>query len=256
MEQISNWMNSHFLQINPDKTEIIVFLPKHLRNSKTIKGCFLEGNCIRFSNIVKNLGFKLDRFLDMDHQVDAIVSHCYKLISDVSQNRELLSDKNTELLMQAMISSRIDYCNSLYIGVSKDVLYKLQKLQNAAARLIAKRNKRQSIRDFLIKLHWLPVEERIVFKLLIMTFKCIYKIAPHSLCSLITIRNAEQLLLKNVYLDTNYGRRTFTYTAPRYWNALPLEIRVETRLDTFKRLTKHMLFNNFHEYKSNVFIYN
>ena len=89
-----------------------------------------------------------------------------------------------------------------------------------------------------------------------MTFKCIYKIAPHSLCSLITIRNAEQLLLKNVYLDTNYGRRTFTYTAPRYWNALPLEIRVETRLETFKRLTKHMLFNNFHEYKSNVFIYN
>ena len=72
MEQISNWMNSHFLKINPDKTEIIVFLPKHLRNSKTIKGCFLEGNCIRFSNIVKNLGFKLDRFLDMDHQVDAI----------------------------------------------------------------------------------------------------------------------------------------------------------------------------------------
>ena len=89
---------------------------------KTINGCFFEGDCIRFSNVVKNLGFKLDRFLSMEHQVDAIVSHCYKLICDVGQNRHLLSDKDTELLMQAMVSSRIDYCSALFIGVAREII--------------------------------------------------------------------------------------------------------------------------------------
>ena len=256
MKEISNWMNSHFLKINPDKTEIILFLPKNLKNEKTINGSFLEGNCIRFSNVVKNLGVKLDRFLDMDHQVNAIVSHCYKLISDVGINRNLLSAKDVELLMHAMVSSRIDYCNSLYIGVAKDVIYKLQKVQNAAARLIVKRRKNQSVRDTLNQLHWLRVEERIVFKLILLTFKCFHKVAPESLCNLITIRSAEHFLLNNVYLDTSYGRRTFTYCAPRYWNALPYEIRSEIRLEPFKRLTKHLLFNHFNDFKRKVFMYN
>ena len=256
MEQITNWMNSHFLKINPDKTEIIMFLPKHLKNEKTINGCFFEGDCIRFSNVVKNLGFKLDRFLSMEHQVDAIVSHCYKLICDVGQNRHLLSDKDTELLMQAMVSSRLDYCSALFIGVAREIIYKLQKVQNAAARLVAKCSKRESVREVLGQLHWLRVEERIIFKLLLLTFKCFHKIAPESLCNLITISSAEHFLLSNVYLDSTYGRRTFMYCAPRYWNALPLEIRSEARLESFKRLTKHLLFNNFSDLKRKAFIYN
>ena len=162
MEQISEWMNSHFLKINPDKTEIILFIPQNLKNEKTINGCFFDQSCIRFSNVVRNLGFKLDRFLTMNPHVDAIVSHCYKLISDVGQNRHLLSEKDTELLMHAMVSSRIDYCNSLLLGVAKDVIYKLQKVQNAAARLVVKRRKCQSVRDVFHKLHWLRVGERII----------------------------------------------------------------------------------------------
>ena len=255
MEQISEWMNRHFLKINPDKTEIIFFIPQKLKNEKTINGCFLDHSCIRFSDVVKNLGFKLDRFLTMEPHVDAIVSHCYKLISDVGQNRHLLSDKDTELLMHAMVSSRIDYCNSLLLGVAKDVIYKLQKVQNAAARLVAKRRKRQSVRDVFRTLHWLRVDERIIFKLLILTFKCFHGTAPNSLSELITIRNAENFLLNNVYLDSSYGRRSFTYNAPRYWNALPFDIRSEVRLDHFKRLTKHLLFNHFNDYKQRAFMY-
>ena len=117
MTQIRDWMNRHFLKINPDKTEIIVFLPSNSADIPTINGTFIDGNCIRFSNVVKNLGFRLDRFLTMEPHVDAIVSHCYKLISDVARNRKLLSDSDTESLMHAIVSSRIDYCNSLFYGV-------------------------------------------------------------------------------------------------------------------------------------------
>ena len=79
--------------------------------------------------------------------------------------------------------------------------------------------------------------------------------APESLANLISVRNSQNLLLNNVYLDSKYGRRSFSYTAPRFWNALPSNIRSSVSVDSFKRLTKHHLFNNFSAFKSAAFIY-
>ena len=124
MTEIKEWMNRHFLKINPDKTEIIVFLPYKFRNESLINGAFLGGDCIRFGQSVKNLGFNLDRFLYMDSHVDATVSYCYKLISDVARIRYLLSNEDTVSLMHAIVSSRLDYCNSLLYGVNKSVIQK------------------------------------------------------------------------------------------------------------------------------------
>ena len=191
MTEIKEWMNRHFLKINPDKTEIIVFLPYKFRNESLINGAFLGGDCIRFGQSVKNLGFNLDRFLYMDSHVDATVSYCYKLISDVARIRYLLSNEDTVSLMHAIVSSRLDYCNSLLYGVNKSVIQKFQKVQNAAARLISKRKKHESVRDVLIDLHWLPVEQRIIFKLLVFTYKIINNLAPECLNNLISVRSAK-----------------------------------------------------------------
>ena len=181
--------------------------------------------------------------------------HCYKLISDVARIRHLLSDEDTESLMHAIVSSRIDYCNSLLYGVNKSVIFKLQKVQNAAARIISKRKKRKSVRDVLNKLHWLPVEKRIIFKLLVLTYKIIRGIAPECLSHLISIRSTDEFLLHLVYLNTTYGQRSFSYVAPRYWNALPVNIRKANSLESFKKLTKTLLFNNFETLKHSAFIY-
>ena len=255
MTEIKEWMNRHFLKINPDKTEIIVFLPYKFRNESLINGAFLGGDCIRFGQSVKNLGFNLDRFLYMDSHVDATVSYCYKLISDVARIRYLLSNEDTVSLMHAIVSSRLDYCNSLLYGVNKSVIQKFQRVQNAAARLISKRKKHESVRDVLIDLHWLPVEQRIIFKLLVFTYKIINNLAPECLNNLISVRSADAFLLNNVYLDSNYGRRSFTYSAPRFWNALPQDIRMATSIEIFKKRTKHLLFNDFSSFKSTAFLY-
>ena len=255
MDKIKKWMHSHFLKINPDKTEVIVFLPNSLKNEQTINGAFLEGDCIRFSDVVKNLGFSLDKHLSMESQVNAIVSHCYKLIGDVARIRDLLDDNDAESLMHAIVSSRIDYCNSLFFGINKNLIAKLQMAQNAAARLIAKRKKHESVRDVLSDLHWLPVERRIIFKILLLTYKILNGIAPQCLASLITVKNANALLLNNVYFDSAYGRRCFAYVAPRYWNVLPFHIRSASSIDIFKRLTKTILFQNFETLRNAAFIY-
>ena len=255
MSKISDWMNRHFLKINPDKTEIILFLPDSLSKTPTINGAFFDENCIRFSDKVKNLGFTLDKFLTMEPQINSIISYCYKLISDVGRNRHLLSDSDTELLMHAIVSSRIDYCNVLFYGINKSFINKLQKVQNAAARLIVKCKKRCSVREFLVNLHWLRVEERIIFKLLSIVFKSFHRIAPEAILELVSVNSVDACLLNVVYLDSSYGRRSFSYAAPRYWNALPLEIRSANNISSFKKLTKTFLFNHFNEYKRKVFIY-
>ena len=51
------------------------------------------------------------------------------------------------------------------------------------------------------------------------------------------------------------GEEVFSYAAPRHWNALPYEIRSSTSLNSFKKQTKHLLFNNFNDYKKKVFVY-
>ena len=121
----------------------------------------------------------------MDNHIDGIVSHCYKLLGDVRRNRHLLSDENVETVVHSIVSSRLDYCNSLFHGIDKKAMNKLQKLQNAAARTISKRKKRESVRDVLVKLHWLPVENRIVYKILVLNFKIVHNLTPKNVSDLL-----------------------------------------------------------------------
>ena len=111
-------------------------------------------------------------------------------------------------------------------------------MQNAAARIISKRKKRESVRDVLVKLHWLPVEKRIVFKILVLVFKIIHGLAPKILSDLLSFRCENTLTLNLIYLNSDYGRQSFSYAAPRYWNALPIDLRFSNTLDTFKRNAK------------------
>lgn len=88
--------------------------------------------------------------------------------------------------MHAFISSRIDYCNALYVGLDQDTLQHLQREQNAAAQLLTNSHKHDHITPFLCSLHWLPVWFRIDFKLLMFVFKAIHGLALSYLCELLT----------------------------------------------------------------------
>ena len=256
LNEIHEWMNLYFLKMNPDKTEIIMFVPPSHKSDHTIQGCrFTDGNCIRFSNVVKNLGFLLDQHLSMDAHINSTVSFCYKLLSDIAKIRNLLSDEHTELLVHAAINSRIDYCNSLLYGVNKSLLQKYQKVQNAAARLISKRRKHESVSDVLIDLHWLRVEARIIFKLVVFVYKCIHEMAPDCIVDLITVNNAERSLLAYTNHQTSQGRRSFSYIAPKLWNNLPDHVRLSSSLLNFKKQAKYLLFNNLENYLKSVFKY-
>ena len=124
---VAKWMNRYCLKINPDKTEILLLFPKELKDSVIVQGTFLEGQRIRFSSTVKNVGVWLDEQLSMDVHINKVVSHCYKLLKDIGRIRKMLTRGHTEMLVHPVISSRMDYCNSLFFNMFKDNLKKIQK---------------------------------------------------------------------------------------------------------------------------------
>ena len=153
---------------------------------------------------------------------------------------------------------RIDYCNSLFFNMPKDNIYKLQKVQNAAARIVTRKRKRDSISEIMAKLHWLNVETRIVFKIILLVFKAIHGLCSENLKVSYKQHNCRPddfLLLETKRVKTKYGTRTFDYAGPRLWNALPLNIRTLESID-FKTKVKTILFTDFEGVKRRAFRYN
>ena len=141
----------------------------------------------------------------------------------------------------------------------KENIFKLQKVQNAAARLVTRKRKRDSIASTLRDLHWLRVESRIIFKILLLVFKSMIGMCSTNLqltYKRYNCRPEDFLMLETKMVKTKYGKRTFQYAGPRLWNALPLHVRTMESVEGFKREVKTILFTDTDGFKRRAFCYN
>ncbi|CAH3199148.1 unnamed protein product [Porites evermanni] len=113
--------------------------------------------------------------MSMLPKVNSVCKSAFYHLRHISRIRKFLSSKTTEILIHAFVSSKLDYCNSFLYNVPMYVLKKLPSVQNAAARLITCSRKYDHITPILSDLHWLPVNERIKFKILPLTFKALHQ---------------------------------------------------------------------------------
>ena len=173
MREIVRWSNLHFVKINPDKTEIIVLRPPSLNKHLMINGAFIGDDCIRFSKQVKNVGVWIDENLKFEKHVNTLVSHGLKIVKDISKVKKYFIQEHLERITHSVVSSRLDYCNSVLFGTSCENISKLQKFQNSAAKLILGKKKCESATLALYQLHWLNVKARIVFKVLLIMWKAV-----------------------------------------------------------------------------------
>lgn len=162
-----------------------------------------------------------------------------------------LSFNYFERVINAFVSSRLDYWNALLVGVSQTSLSWLQLVQNAAARPLTGARRQEHISLILQSPHWLPVSFRINFKILLFTFKALNGLAPSYLSSLLhpcvssrALRFADRSLLAVSKTQLKQrGDRAFAVVAPKLWNKLPLQIRLEPTMPVFKSHLKTHLFS-------------
>ena len=256
MDEIVQWSNLHFMKINPDKTELLLLRPASLNKEVIINGILYQGQCIRFSSEVKNVGVWIDENLTMDKHINSLVSHCYKILRDISRIKKYIHRLHLELLVHAVVTSRLDYCNCLFVNINRSNLFKMQKVQNSAGRLILGRRRRDSAKEILKELHWLNIEARITFKILLLVFKVIKGMCNMSLkYKSFNGRPDDYLLLETPNFKTSYGKRLFEYNGSRWWNALPVNIRMMEDIEEYKKSIKTILFADFDNLKRTAFRY-
>ena len=209
------------------------------------------GSCeVEPSNKARNLGATFDSNMTLQPHVNAIVKSCNYQLRRIGQLRKYLSPDACEKLIHAFITSRLDNGNSLLYGLPDYLTNKLQRIHNTAARILTLSKKFDHITPTLRDLHWLPVKNRIIFKILLLTFRCLHGTAPAYLSGLLhpylpvrSLRSSNSLLLKVQKTRTkSYGDRAFQNSAPKLWNSLPISIRQCETLTSFKSDLKNHLF--------------
>ena len=253
IEDLRNWLIEGRLLLNDDKTEFLVIGTRQQLNKLNPSVLHVGDDAIDPSVTVRNLGTILDNSISMDAHINQVCKAAFYHIHNIRRVSKYLSQECLKTLIHAFVTSRLDYCNSLLYRLPKYQISKLQRVQNTAARLITNSRKYDHITPALYSLHWLPVFYRIHFKILIITFKAIYNIAPSYICNLVSIKSCSDYSLrsnKSLFLDRPKGRmlstlgaRSFYAAAPTLWNSLPLHIREITSLSVFKKQLKTYFFN-------------
>ena len=249
---VKDWMSSNRLRLNTDKTQFIWLGTGHALGKLDVA----QVNAILPStDVVNNLGVSFDSELRMERQVSRLCQVCYFHLRRLRTIRRSLTKESLLTLVHAFVTSRIDHCNAVLHGSSAFLLDRLQSVLNSAARLILNIPKfsriSSAIRD---KLHWLPIEGRIRYKIALLVRHCIAGMAPEylvELCRPVCLSTGRQSLRSASrgdlvvprYRLKRSGHKAFAVSGPQIWNSLPVEIRRSSdNLTLFKKKLKSHLF--------------
>uniref|UniRef100_A0A803J7R5 Reverse transcriptase domain-containing protein n=1 Tax=Xenopus tropicalis TaxID=8364 RepID=A0A803J7R5_XENTR len=244
---ISNWMNQRHLKLNLTKTELMIFPPKP--GPTPPFSISIEGTLINPVNSMRCLGVIFDSSLSFSDHTNTTVKTCHFFLRNIAKIRPFLSTVTARLLMHALILSRLDYCNLLLTGLPNSHLSPLQSILNTAARILLLSSRRVQALPLLKALSWLPVKQRIVYKLLLLTFKALHSSAPHYISSLVPpyvpgrlLRSSQSNRLVAPPTTTAVSRlKPFCLAAPYIWNSLPDFLRRESSPSLFKTKLKDYL---------------
>ena len=175
------------LKLNDDKTELTVIETRAQLDKISISELSIDHVKVSAVYNVRNLGTRFDNHLSMKTAINKTCQSGLYHLNNIGRIKRFLSFEDRKLIVQAIMMSRIDYCNSLLYSVAATNLSKLQRVQNAPVRLVCSLPRHEHIRSSFIRLHWLPIKFRINFKIAMLCFKCINGHAPSYLESMVAI---------------------------------------------------------------------
>jgi len=176
----------------------------------------------------------------MSDHISAVSKYCLFHIRDLRRIRNTLDLHTVKIIATALVHSRLDYCNSLFLNLPSSQLNRLQFLLNSAARAITKTPRFHHISPVLKSLHWLKINQRIEYKIISLTYKALQTQQPKYLRSRLVISNHYNTRSSSVLTllrPTNISRlkitdRSFSCHAPVLWNSLPLDMRQLMKADS------------------------
>ena len=252
---VDTWMSANKLKLNCEKTEAVRFYRQPHHSPDLLPSSLMLGSStIEFSDTVRDLGVLLDSDLSMKQHVTKTCQLAYMELKKIAAIPPFLTEDATKTLVSSYILWRLDYCSCVLLGCPSNVIHPLQRIQNSAARLICKSPWSQPCSPLLKKLHWLPVEERIIYKCCCLCFKVLTGDAPAYLSDLLHVYVPSRTLRSSA--DTRifrlpnhrpnrkqHGERAFSYAAVHHWNNLPYTVRHCQSFSTFKTSLKTHLFS-------------
>ena len=249
---IQDWMSSNHLKLNASKT---MFLPVcRFRPWSDYDSINLGHTSIAPSKKVRNLGVIFNSTLTMDDQVNSVVKASFFHLRRLNSIRQFLPEDMFITLVHAFVSNRLDMGNSLYYNMTSKLLSKLQNVHNAAAKSITKSRKYDSASAALHQLHWLPMKQRIFFKIASVAHRIVSGDAPRYFTELVVKKEslrATRLSASGTQLSCpkfqrprlkTYGDRCFYAGCISVWNTLPPTLRSITSLKSFQANLKTYLF--------------
>ena len=174
------------LMLNSDKTEAIVISAVNTRAHATVDVVIDVCGCVVTpAPYVRDIGVWFDSTMSMVKNVSRVCQMAYCQLRSIARIRRSITTAACRTIVHALVMSRLDYCNALLYGLPDAQLQKLQFVQNSAARLVTVTRRREHITPVMFALHWLPIRQRIQFKLLLLVYRCTHQLAPDYLTALV-----------------------------------------------------------------------
>ena len=238
-------MESSKLKLNPDKTYLIIGSKQQRNRVINHFPVKLFGSDTFPSDTVRNLGVVFDSDYNFCQHISQVCKSCFYHIRDLRRIRRHISISTAKTISIALISSRLDYCNSLLNSIAKRNLAKLQRVQHCLARVVLRAPRFSPSLPLLKQLHWLPVSYRINFKLSTLTYRALSTQQPPYLASLLHLSNisrqlrssiSQQLIVPKTKL--NLGKRAFSVAATMVWSELPISLKTSETIAIFRKKTQ------------------
>ena len=243
-------MSTNKLKLNPYKTEFLL-IGNERQRSKYLSMFPIEllGVKTNPAKSARNLGVIFDKNYTCSH-ISVVCSSCFYHMRDLRHIRRHLELDSAKLLATSLVSSRLDYCNSLLYGIADIDVTRLQRVQNQLAHLVTKSPPFTRSIPLLCYLQWLPVRFRILFKINLLTYKTLREKQPVYLHSMLaasipsrSLRSSNDNSFSVPGVKTNTGARAFHSCAPSLWNNLLLSVHSACSVATFKKYLKTHLFD-------------
>ena len=225
ISEVCTWMHTNLLKLNDNKTEFLLIGTRNMLNQSGSMPIKVGNDNISNTDKARNLGVTFDKHLNNTDHINNLSSTLFFVSRNIARVRHLLDQDSTKIIVQALIMSKLDYCNSLLIGSTKYNLQKLQKIQNMCCHIISKVRKYDPITPHLRNLHWLKIEQCIEYKISVVLYKCVHNLTPGYLKDLLVCPHRRHLrsstfdLLPTTKFRTEQAHKSsFKSQGPKIWN--------------------------------------